>query len=230
MRRARLSRRKRVSVSMRFVEFISSSERSGSKMRSSRRARPRSMLKPSRYSLLVWSRIRSGTASAEGSVMALSDAQPAGEVPIVQQPEERLREALARRQDALVRETREQSPQASGRIDLLSVDDALPFAERQPRAQVQAQAPGAAQRGEPRERARGARPRKHRLRLWCRQVFAQKTRHVPNAPANPPGNSGGMLHHPFRDLRRAALRLRSPIRVGAVEGDAILEEGEKFPG
>ena len=48
MRRARLSRRKRVSVSMRLVEFISSSERSGSKMRSSRRARTRSLAKPCR--------------------------------------------------------------------------------------------------------------------------------------------------------------------------------------
>src|SRR5206468_9212982 len=117
------------------------------------------------------------------------------------------REALARRQDALVRETREQSPQASGRLDLLSVDEELPFAEQQSRAQVQAQAPGAAQRGEPRGRARGARPRKHGLRLGCRQVFTQKTRHVPNAPANPRGYSGGMLHYPFRDLRRTALRL-----------------------
>src|SRR5437773_1312185 len=122
--------------------------------------------------------------------MALSDAKPAGEVPIVQQPEERLREVLARRQDALVGEAREESPQASRRLDLLSVDEELPLPEQHPGAQVQAHAPGAAQRGEPRGRARSARPRKHGLRLGCRQVLAQETRDVPNAPANSPGNDG----------------------------------------
>src|SRR6267143_3544629 len=187
MRCVRLLRRKRVSVWRRLAEFICSSERSGSKIRSSRRARPRSLSKASAYSLLAWSRIRSGTAPAEGSLMALSDAKPAGEVPIVQQPKERQREALARRQDALVGETREESSQSSGRLDPLSVDEELPLAEQHPGAQVQTHAPGAAQRGEPRGRARTARSRKHGLRLGCRQVFAQKTRHVSHAPANSPG-------------------------------------------
>src|SRR5712691_13156440 len=118
--------------------------------------------------------------------MALSDAKPAGEVPIVQQPKERLGEVLPRRQDALIGETREESPQASWRLDLFSVDKELALPEQHPGAQVQAHAPGAAQRGELRGRARSARPRRHGLRLGCRQVLAQKTRDVPNAPTKSP--------------------------------------------
>src|SRR5260370_38557744 len=119
--------------------------------------------------------------------MALSDAKPAGEVPIVQQPKERLRQAPARRQDPLVGETREYSSQASGRLDPLSVDEELSLPEQHPGAQVEPQAPDAAQRGEPRGRARTARPRKHDLRLGCRQVLAEETRHAADPPRNSPG-------------------------------------------
>src|SRR5207249_1414004 len=162
--------------------------------------------------------------------MPLSDAQPAGEIPVVQETEKRLREALNRRQRALVGETREETAQAPGRLDPLSVDEKLPLPEQHPGAQVEAQTAGAAQRGKSRGRARSARPREHRLRLGRRQVLAQKTRHVPGAPANSPGDGGGVLRHPSRKLRRAALESRSPIRVGAVERDVILEVSEKFPG
>src|SRR5207249_1414014 len=103
----------------------------------------------------------------------LSDAQPAGEIPVVQETEKRLREALNRRQRVLVGETREQTAHATGRLDPLSVTEKLPLPEQHPGAQGEAQTAGAAQRGKSRGRARSARPREHRLRLGRRQVLSQ---------------------------------------------------------
>src|SRR5260221_8580869 len=76
--------------------------------------------------------------------MELCNVQPAGEVPPVEQPEERLRRALARMKGAIVRKPRKQSARTSRRLDPLAVDEVIPAAKQHPRARIQAQAVRAA--------------------------------------------------------------------------------------
>src|SRR5712691_2025319 len=97
--------------------------------------------------------------------MAVCGAKPAGKIPAVQQTEKRLRQWPARRQGPLVSETCKPRPQALGRLDSFSVDEEIPASEQHPRAQIEAQAPCAAERREPGRGMRTARPRKYRLRL-----------------------------------------------------------------
>src|SRR6266567_2006801 len=122
--------------------------------------------------------------------MAVSGAKPAGKIPAVQELQKRPRKAR---------------PQVPGRLEPLSVDEEIPAPKEHPRAQIQAQASRAAERGKSCRRMRTAGPRKHHLRLGRGQVLAEKTRDVLPVPADPPGYRGGLLHHPLRNFSRVAL-------------------------